>query len=255
MNKKAANADPKEKTNQKKKLILFISFPLIVLIAVLTFIILSGDSDESTAKNRTQAPTVDSSANSNTTTASDSAAAEQTNPSESEAVDETVLPELEFVEPTIDDGAEDAYRAALSFLEAYIAHDGIACSRLYDGDKSPFEFSPLICALAEQATFQITSAKLEDETHAIINVKLRNVNISEIILNQPESISDTTAASAYLIEALAASSVPMAYYEATIPCTKTEDGWKISTTASLSDALLGGYYSFINSLTKEVEAQ
>ena len=91
-----------------------------------------------------------------------------------------------------------------------------------------------------------------DGGDAEVQAQITNIDMEAVIEGLPEDISSKEEATEAMIKAIKDKDAPTATFEVTLLFTKTEETWLVEITPELSDALLGGYQSFLNKLLEEM---
>lgn len=140
--------------------------------------------------------------------------------------------------------------ACSTFFEAYTALDGEKAGEMIRYGQT-LEFSELQGALSEDIQVVISSIQV-DGGDAEVQAQITNIDMEAVIEGLPEDISSKEEATEAMIKAIKDKDAPTATFEVTLLFTKTEETWLVEITPELSDALLGGYQSFLNKLLEEM---
>lgn len=154
-------------------------------------------------------------------------------------------------EPVFEGEEGEVQKVCDGFFEAYASLDGEKVGEMFHYGET-LEFSQLQGALSEKIQAVITSIRVEGED-AEVQAQITNVDMGAVIEGLPEDISGKEEASKAMIKAIKDKDAPTAEFEVTLLLTKVDDVWLMEKTPELSDALVGGYQSFLNKLLEEMK--
>lgn len=136
------------------------------------------------------------------------------------------------------------------FLNAYQQQD-VMCGKylVKKGVDTEIKFEGFQSILAESVTFEIKSAKVNDDS-VTVNVVIKNVDFGKVFESLAKSndvkMETTADVIVELTKRLQDKNAPTREFEVPI---KLDEKHKIQMTSELSNALLGGYTQYIYELT------
>ena len=145
-------------------------------------------------------------------------------------------------------GSDEAKAACESFLQAYVSLDGEEVAKSLGGMNGAEEFSDLQGAVAQRIAYQTKGVQME-EGRAVVSTVITAIDLEAVFSSLPEGIDSAEGAKEALLQAFAADDVPMRVVE--IELLGSADDWTVQMTPELSDALLGGYHSLMETLMEE----
>ncbi len=160
--------------------------------------------------------------------------------------------ETEADETELEGEEGEVQKACDAFFEAYTSLDGEEAGKMiHYGD--PITFSRLQGALSENIQVEISSVAVDGDD-AEVTAEITNIDMAAIIEDLPEDVSSKEEAAEAMVDAISHKDAPTAVFEVTLLFTRVDGQWLIEMTPELSDAVLGGYQSFLNRLLEEMES-
>ena len=147
-------------------------------------------------------------------------------------------------------GSDEAKAACESFLQAYVSLDGEQVAKSLGEMNGAEEFSDLQGAVAQRIAYQ-TKGVLMEEGRAVVSTVITAIDLEAVFSSLPEGINSAEGAKEALLQAFAADDVPMREFVVEIELLGSADDWTVQMTPELSDALLGGYHSLMETLMEE----
>ena len=147
-------------------------------------------------------------------------------------------------------GSDEAKAACESFLQAYVSLDGEEVAKSLGGMNGAEEFSDLQGAVAQRIAYQTKGVQME-EGRAVVSTVITAIDLEAVFSSLPEGINSAEGAKEALLQAFAADDVPMREFVVEIELLGSADDWTVQMTPELSDALLGGYHSLMETLMEE----
>lgn len=120
-------------------------------------------------------------------------------------------------------------------------------------DETNFNYVGFQGLLAEKLTFFIKDVK-EDDKQSVVTVEITNIDFTKAFDKVKAKVNTSFTTEDLLkklTNELSSPSCDMRTFEVSIPLVKKDDEYKIRMTESLSNALLGGYNEYVNSLLEE----
>ncbi len=136
------------------------------------------------------------------------------------------------------------------FFSAYAALDGSTAGSLLQSGSS-IHFSNLHGALSRHVEAELGACAIDGDT-ATVDVSITNADIAAVIAALPSYIASQEEASEAMIDALGASDVPTAVFDVTLSLARCSGEWRIEMTPELSNALLGGYHTLVDSMAQTI---